>query len=322
MGEWRNARGSRQWGYLVTTIIGLVLCARLLMAPLWFWTLQTLQPLIPGAMCLTGVHMAVFPTAFIASGAQFFVPMAYLYWLTLHALDRHLPTQPFYRLKFFCLIPVLLLLLVESALDLHVLTAIHPMHVNCCSSLFVTPTTGLTRVLDHTNWEWTLAFALLSAGALGAALLLRTSRRALLGWGTLLLTPVALLVFAIALHSQISPVLLHTPSHHCVFCLWQNSPLALLATAGYVLGIWLLGATAITSLGLARLPAAPARAENPPGAAEQSADGQAMRESITMPAALARIDVSRRRLALLSFWLLLLGAGAMLIAVLANLKGA
>ncbi len=27
-----------QWGYPVTTIIGVVLFARLLMAPLWFWT--------------------------------------------------------------------------------------------------------------------------------------------------------------------------------------------------------------------------------------------------------------------------------------------
>ena len=275
-----------QWGYLVTTMIGVVLFARIAMAPLWFWTLRTLQPYVPGAMCLTGVHMAVYPTAFLASGSKFFIPMAYLYWLALHTIDQSIPSQPYYRLKFYSLIPVVLLLGGESYLDLHVLTAIHAQPVNCCTSLFDTQNSGFPQVSGPT-WPWTLAFAFLSVLLLlCAVLLMRNAAGIALLAATVLLTPLALIVFAIALHTHISPVLLHTPFHHCVFCLWQNSPLALYTTAGYTLGVWLLGATTIASLAGKKYAVAAA---------------------------------SCRRYALVSFVIILCCAGALLTALLCNL---
>ncbi len=64
--------------------------------------------------------MAVYPISFLASACKFFIPMVYLYWLTLHAIDQKVPSQPFYRLKFYLLLPVLLILGIESYFDLRV----------------------------------------------------------------------------------------------------------------------------------------------------------------------------------------------------------
>lgn len=288
-----EARASiEQWGYLVTGIIGVVLLARLFMAPFWFWTLQTLQPMIPGAMCLTGVHLAVYPAAFFASGCKFFIPMAYIYWLTLHALDRQIPSQPFYRMKFYSLIPILLLLSVESYLDLRVLTSIHPLQVNCCTALFDAPSSRVAQVFGQTHGYWAIGSSFCSVAALCSARLLTKTRNFLLPLSMLMLTPSALIVFAIALHLDLSPIILHAPFHHCIFCLWQQSPPVLLASAGYIAGIWLLGAAAIMALGYARV------------------------RTTLKPEVEQQVVASCRRLALTSFWCVLFSSLAIVMALI------
>ena len=45
--------------YLVIALIGIAFVIRLFLTPIWFLALHSLIPLIPGAMCLAGVHLAI-----------------------------------------------------------------------------------------------------------------------------------------------------------------------------------------------------------------------------------------------------------------------
>jgi len=40
------------------------------------------------------------------------------------------------------------------------------------------------------------------------------------------------------LHTQVSPLLLNAPHHHCIFCLWQELPDMALCTAVVLGGLW------------------------------------------------------------------------------------
>lgn len=237
-----------KWAYLVTTVTGVALYARLISLPIWFWTLQTLIPMVPGAMCLTGVHMAVYPISFFATGAKLLVPMVYAYWLAVHAVDRAIPSQPLFRAKLYWITPILLLLVLESALDAKILTSIRPAPVSCCTSVFDEPSTAAGRMLCEPNWWWTAVFAALCAWSIAGFRTMRKSCHPLFCGAAVISVPVTLTTFLVSLHANIGPILMNAPFHHCVFCLWQNTWSAPVFIIILVAGIWLLGVQAMVRL--------------------------------------------------------------------------
>jgi hypothetical protein len=225
--------------YLVITLMAVGISLRLALVPLWFLTLSSLIPHVPGAMCLAGVHMLDSPWSFVASSLKIVVPLAYAYWLVLNALDRRVASQPLMRLKLLLLAPLAVLVLVESGLDFHVLASVEPRSVSCCSSLFDMPKSDLAKAVSSSTPLWVWMFAGLGAAAIGLSIVV--SRRPTMLWRTILVTAASgtIVTFPLALHSKLSTVLLHAPFHHCLFCVIKMSVDVPVASALVIGGAWL-----------------------------------------------------------------------------------
>lgn len=226
--------------YLVITLVSLAFFIRIFLLPLWFWTLKSFIPSIPGAMCLTGVHMIDSPYSFLTTALKFIIPMAYIFWLVVHRMDRRIPEQPLMRIKLFLLIPIGLILLVESFLDIHFLFALRPIPVSCCTSLFDNPAPGTPEILTDSIWFWVVIFYV-STVILTVLLFISRGKTqsAILPVLVLALSIFSIASFLLALHTKISPLFLRAPFHHCVFCLWERVPDAPVFTGLVIVGLWL-----------------------------------------------------------------------------------
>lgn len=226
--------------YLVITLVSLAFFIRIIMLPLWFWALKSFIPSIPGAMCLTGVHMIDSPYSFLATALKFIIPMAYIFWLVVHRMDRRIPEQPLMRIKLFLLIPIGLILLFESYLDIHFLLALRPVPVSCCTSLFDNPAPGTPEILTASIWFWVVIFYIVTVTLTGLLLISRRKRASgVLPVLVLALAILSIVSFLLALHTKISPLFLRAPFHHCVFCLWERVPEAPVFTGLVIVGSWL-----------------------------------------------------------------------------------
>jgi hypothetical protein len=225
--------------YLVITLMAVGLSLRLALVPLWFLTLSSLIPHVPGAMCLAGVHMLDSPWSFVASSLKIVVPLVYAYWLVLNALDRRVASQPLMRLKLLLLAPIALLVIVESGLDFHVLASVEPRSVSCCSSLFDMPKSDLAKAVSSSTALWVWLFAGAGAATIGLSILV--IRQPTMLWRSLLVAAASgtIVTFPLALHSKLSTVLLHAPFHHCLFCVIKMSVDLPVACALVIGGAWL-----------------------------------------------------------------------------------
>lgn len=224
--------------YLIITAIMLGVGMRLVMVPLWFWTVTSYIPLVPGAMCMAGIHMLRMPYSFIATGFKFFLPLLYIFWLVINTLDRKMETQPLMTFKLKALIPLGLFMLAETYLDILFLTAVEPRKVSCCTSLFDMPTEAAPQVMVSEVWLWYGIFWALSAVLIGVSVAMFKKGRYGLA---VLVTPIALFdmaAFILALHTKVSPLFLHAPFHHCVFCVWQNLWDGALFSSLVIVSVW------------------------------------------------------------------------------------
>ena len=72
----------------------------------------------------------------------------------------------------------------------------------------------------------------------GRQLLLRQTK-AEVHLGIITLAVVAFISLLLAMHTKLSPLLLETPFHHCVFCLLQTNTLVLIGFVLLMVGIYL-----------------------------------------------------------------------------------
>jgi hypothetical protein len=128
-------------------------------------------------------------------------------------------------------------LTVESLCDLRYLASVEPRRVACCTSVFDAPTVEALQPLTQTTWAYTVLFLAAAGLAVVAAGVNPRPRWALAL--VALLGGVGLVSFILALHVQLSPLLLRAPFHHCAFCLWQRQPAMRLASLSLVVGFWL-----------------------------------------------------------------------------------
>ncbi len=257
--------------YLVITFFSLGVYLRLLLAPLWLFTLKSLVPFVPGAMCILGVHLAMGKVAFYATALKLFVPALYGYWLVINWLDRKLESQPFMKAKLLSLVPIGFVMSAESALDFISLLKISPKPVSCCSSVFDVPSPGVPRILTGTSWFWVVVFALalsyilfrliglikdlskanevperahseIQQGVWACAFcggVKHSYAQGIFVFLDIVFIFTAFFSFLMALHTKLSPLFLNMPLHHCIFCLWFRVPDVPLASAAFFAGIWL-----------------------------------------------------------------------------------
>jgi hypothetical protein len=231
------ARRFEKYLYLSISAMMVGAVVRLLMVPLWFFTLQGLVTAIPGTMCLAGVHDNVPIYSWLASGMKLVLPGLYMAWLFVIAADRQIVEQPFFRTRQLLLIPLIVLLLGESLLDVRFLTALKPTPVSCCTALFDLNTQNVPPVLTQSHWYFVALFPLALGVQTGLLLLRQTNAKVHLGIITLAV--VAFISLLLAMHTKLSPLLLETPFHHCVFCLMQTNALVLTGFVLLMAGIYL-----------------------------------------------------------------------------------
>lgn len=249
--RWRGEMASEEQGrleqrvYLVISLLWLGFFVRLVMIPLWFVTLQSLVDAVPGAMCLAGVHLLDLPFSYWGTVLKLLVAFAYLYWLVLDGADRRSPTQPFMRRKLFLLVPLALLTVSESVLDLHFLARVRPEVVRCCTSIFDVPKVGVFKWIRHSAD----LFVPLFVGGLGATLcasiFVRPTSHRVARIVAALAAGLTLTSLVLALHTRMAPLMLEAPFHQCAFCLWQAFPDVTVASALAATGLWLTVACAL-----------------------------------------------------------------------------
>lgn len=224
--------------YLVITLICLAFSMRLFMIPLWFLTLQSLIPSVPGAMCMAGIHSLDVPISYLATILKFFIPLAYLYWLILNSADRRIESQPFLTQKLRLVLPLAVLMAAESFLDAHFLHWVRPKIVSCCTFMFDVPRAAAMKVIRRSSVLWMFSFYIF----LGMALFLswlRSERGRMIRILSALSSALALIFLVLTLHTKVSPLMLEAPFHQCIFCLWQGIPDIAIASALLIMGLWL-----------------------------------------------------------------------------------
>lgn len=224
--------------YLLGMIGTVVLLARLLVVPIYFWMLQSLVPYCPGAMCASGVVNVSEPYSTISLVLKIFLPFVYGAWLLLELSNRREPSLPFARILTVSFLAVLLpLLLIDSAADVLLTTTIQPIYAPCCSSIYdVDPPFSPSAVLGPEFGMLILISTVILSLVVVVFQWLET-RFVFLRYFTLILSISASILYVVTLHDTLAPLALGLPNHHCPYCLFQEFPDTALFAALFWIGI-------------------------------------------------------------------------------------
>lgn len=223
--------------YLVIVFLCLGFSIRLFMIPLWFLTLQSLIPHVPGAMCMTGLHLLDIPISIYATILKFFIPLAYIYWLILNSVDRRIESQPFMTKKLRIVVLLAGLMILESFLDIHFLLSVKPKVVHCCTSIFDASRFGVIKAIRHGTMVWAFLFYSFFALMI-VTFIVRFKSEKIMKIISAASSIMAMIFFVLMLHTKVSPLVLETPYHQCIFCLWQNAVDITIASGIVILGLW------------------------------------------------------------------------------------
>ncbi|TFG12983.1 hypothetical protein EU537_07590 [Candidatus Thorarchaeota archaeon] len=241
-----NSNGSQtaEQKYYLLGMIGLiVLAARLVAAPLFFWMLQSLVPYCPGAMCISGVVNVSEPFSSLDMALKLIVPALYGQWIFIEIANRRSKDLAMANLlaKSFALV-LLPVLVVESVLDVLLVSLIQPVYAPCCSSVYdVEPPFSPSALFGPEVGIAIIVLTITLATIIIAIELIELplNRRLIT---ILTLGPLLGFSYLTAIHDTVAPVVLGLSSHHCPYCLFQEFPdtavFAGLFWLGVVMSIW------------------------------------------------------------------------------------
>lgn len=214
--------------YLIFAAACITLAIRLSIVPLYFWTMQTLVPMIPGAMCLWGVFNALPELTWPAIGLKFFLPSLYVSWLILALVNaRCKRNQLVHNLAglFIFITPFLLL---DSIVDLAILMRLTPIQVSCCSSAIDVGPRPTPPSIGSFSGQSIMFLLFILFSVLFVATAFLSSKNQKVGWISrffaILLIPTTILTMT----EVLTPWILHLPFHYCPFCLLSHFPPAIL----------------------------------------------------------------------------------------------
>jgi len=229
---------SEQKYYLLGLIGVVVLIARIFDVPIFFWMLQSLVPYCPGAMCAYGVVNAGAPYSLAAIALKLFVPFFYGLWLIVENANRGQAELPMMkdlaRSFLFLLLP---LVLVDSALDILVVSFVKPIYLPCCSSIYdvdppFSPSAYLGPEVGTTIAALTVVVTLSVVVIQWSGQQSNLARMVTVG-----LCFAAAALYFVALHDTYAPAVLGLSTHHCPYCLFQEFPDTALFSGLFWLGI-------------------------------------------------------------------------------------
>lgn len=224
-GDEDEKHGSEQRYYLLGMIGMIVLFARILNVPIFFWMIQSLVPYCPGAMCSYGVINVGFPYSLIALVLKIVLPFVYGLWLVVEVSNRRQPKIPLIgdlaRSFVLFLLP---LVIIDSAVDVLLVSSIRPIYAPCCSSVYdVDPPFSPSALFGSQFGMMIVLFTVIVSISLIAIQWFENKSRYLPSI-TLILAGIASLLYLITLHDTLAPIVLGLSEHHCPYCLFQEFP--------------------------------------------------------------------------------------------------
>lgn len=122
--------------YLVSTIILFVFLLKFILVAYFIFTIDTLAPLLPGAMCGAGVIKANEYGSYLLI-LKFFILFLLTLWLYVHFYDMRTKDHQWFKYKSWLFSLIFIFILFELALDFGYFSNIDThMPVSCCSALF------------------------------------------------------------------------------------------------------------------------------------------------------------------------------------------
>ena len=160
--------------YLVSTVGWMTMGTRILAIPLFWLSVISLIPAVPGAMCEFGVFQAGAPWSWADLGLKFVTMFAFGGWLFFDFMNRKAKGSPFMGSVsrwFVLLVP---LLFVDALLDLVFFGALKPLVVPCCMVVYSNTATGLFNIgcpFCFITYKYPLLWGVIAAYAVSAGLL-------------------------------------------------------------------------------------------------------------------------------------------------------
>jgi hypothetical protein len=224
-GNQEEQHTSEQRYYLLGMIGVVVLVARLLNVPIFFWMLQSLVPYCPGAMCVYGVVNVGSPYSTLSLMMKLILPFIYGLWIVFEFSNRKQPKLPFTRnLARSFLLALLPLVLVDSALDVLLVASIRPVYAPCCSSVYdINPPFSPSAIFGPG-----ISMLIVLLTVIGTLVLISvqwfSNKSKHVPIATLILSLIISLLYLVTLHDTLAPIVLGLTDHHCPYCLFQEFP--------------------------------------------------------------------------------------------------
>ena len=207
--------------YLVSTLVSNALVIQVLSLFLFIFTADGLHSQFVGAMCAAG-SLAVNPYGYPTLLLKLATCLLSGGWLVLHRADTQGHDYPLIRPKYWLLLGLVPLILLETWLQTRYLTGLKAdVMTSCCGSLFGQGRQGFASELASLPPKVMMPVFWVSLGALVlTGLVVLRSRR-----GAALFSLLSLAFLAVAVASLLSFFCLYIyalPTHHCPFCLLQR----------------------------------------------------------------------------------------------------
>lgn len=253
-----------QRGYLIFLLACVILSARMIAWPWFYFMLQSFVPEVPGAMCMFGVTQIL---PFTVTFLQIIKPISFFImggWLLCYYVDKSTPTTPLARQNLFFLLMVCGVLLADSVTDVYYVLRMKPlMSVSCCATFFdvpLRPSAMIPQAIFGRHFQKIL-FVLyyLTNIVLIALLFLLLSQKWLLFTAlsrkivvySLAIVGVVNIPIVIYTHIEnIVPRLMKLPYHHCIYCFMGKG---VVPDAPIILGLFVVGTFAIGWMGILRM---------------------------------------------------------------------
>ena len=222
--------------YLISTLLAYAFGFELLSFFLFIFTADQVHTFFVGAMCAAGSLYAN-DYGYLTLIAKLINFLLAGIWLVLNYVDNRGYDYPLIKAKYFLLLLLVPLILLEAFLQANYFLRLNPNIItSCCGTLFSTETLILPSELGFLSGiETSAVFYLVLLLTVGTGFLF-----ILKGKGAYLFSGASAVAFAVsvvAIFSFVSCYIYELPTHHCPFCILQKE----YGYIGYLIYVTLLG---------------------------------------------------------------------------------
>jgi hypothetical protein len=160
---------------LVSTVGWMTLGTRILAIPLFWITVISLIPAVPGAMCEFGVFQAGAPWSWADLGLKLFTMFAFGGWLFFDIINRKLKGSAMMTSLSRGFVLIMPLLFVDALLDISFFGGLKPLVVPCCMVVYSNTVPGLFNVgcpFCFITYQYPLLWGVIAAYSVSVALVI------------------------------------------------------------------------------------------------------------------------------------------------------